>query len=259
MNIFLYDGTFEGFLSAVFYAYARKVFPNKICGNNLFQKDMFAEEFTVYTNTEYAQRVWNGIEKKASKFICQKVFRVFLSEMADVEMLLFDYIKLTFGSRFSIDEDYSNSTVLEFNNIYKKVTREAQKVVMFVRFQKTADDIYFAPFDPAYNVLSLTINHFKERFADQQWVIYDTRRNYGFYYNLHDVEEVRISDSNINFFTGKVNKDAMDDSELNFQEIWNCYYQSTTIKERKNLKLHKQFLPKRFWKYLPEKNFLEYR
>lgn len=255
MNIFLYDNTFEGFLSAVFYAYDAKILPDKISGSRLFQEDLFANEFTIYTNIEYAKRVWNGIEKKESKQICQKIYRVFLSEIEDVEILIFRYIKLTFNSTGKIDTDYSNNIVLEFNNIYKKVTREAHRAVMFIRFQKTADGIYYAPFDPAYNVLPLTINHFKDRFSDQQWVIYDTRRNYGFYYNLKDVDEITISDSSVNPFTGKINKEIMDENELNFQEIWNDYYQSTTIKERKNLKVHRQFLPKRFWKYLPEKNF----
>jgi probable DNA metabolism protein len=256
MNIFKYDNTFEGFLSAVFYAYDTKILPDKIVGNNLFQEDLFAEEFTIYTNKEYAIRIWNGIKKKTSKQICQKIYRVFLSEIIDIEMLIYKYIKLTFNSVSDIDTNYSNNTVLEFNKIYKKVTMEAHRAVMFIRFQKTADGIYYAPFAPAYNVLPLTLNHFKDRFSDQQWVIYDSKRNYGFYYNLKDVDEIRINDSTVNPFTGKVNKEILDKSELNFQEIWNDYYQSTTIKERKNLKVHRQFLPKRFWKYLPEKNFL---
>jgi probable DNA metabolism protein len=127
---------------------------------------------------------------------------------------------------------------------------------MFIRFQKTADEIYYAPFDPACNILPLTIKQFKDRFSDQQWVVYDTRRNYGFYYDLTDVSEIRISNSHINPFTGKINKGIMHESEPDFQELWSNYYQSTTIGERKNLKVHQQFLPKRFWKYLPEKNFM---
>lgn len=256
MNIFLYDSTFEGFLSAVFYAFDTKVFPNKILKTDLFQEDFFAEKFNIYTNKEYAKRVWDGIEKKASKKIGQKVYRVFLSELPDVEMLIFRYLELTFKTSAGIDTDYSNDTVLEFNKIYKKVCMEAHRAVMFIRFQKTADGIYYAPFDPAYNVLPLSIKHFKDRFSDQQWVIYDTRRNYGYYYNLEDVSEIRISNNQVNPFSGKIDKSIMDNSELDFQELWNDYFNSINIKERKNLKVHKQFLPKRFWKYLPEKNFL---
>lgn len=38
-----------------------------------------------------------------------------------------------------------------------------------------------------------------------------------------------------------------------FQELWKAYFKSTTIKERRNPKLHRQNLPVRFWKYLIEK------
>lgn len=256
MNIFLYDGTFEGLLSAIFYAYDTKIFPNRITTTAFFQENIFSEKFTIYTNEAYAKRIWSGLEKKTSKKICQKIYRVFLSEIYDVEMLIYNYIRLTFNSSVSIDENFANDTVLDFNNIFKKVNMEAHRAVMFIRFQKTADGIYYAPFDPAYNVLPLAIKHFKDRFSDQQWVIYDTKRNYGFHYNLKEVSEIRISNSMVNPFSGKVNKESLDGTELDFQELWSDYYQAVNIKERKNLKVHKQFLPKRFWKYLPEKNFI---
>lgn len=255
MNIFIYDGTFEGLLSAVFYAYDTKVYPNTISGSDLFQDDFFAEKFTIYTNDEYAKRVWGGLEKKCSKLVCQKVYRTFLSGLPGSEMLIFNYIKLCFNSSSDIDTDYSNDTVLELNKTYLKVNKEAHRAVMFIRFQKTRDGIYYAPFEPAYNVLPLTIQHFKDRFSDQQWLIYDTKRNYGFHYNLEDVSEITISNSQVNPFNGKINEEVMDATELDFQELWSDYFQATTIKERKNLKVHKQFLPRRFWKYLPEKNF----
>ena len=43
------------------------------------------------------------------------------------------------------------------------------------RFQKTADGTYFGIMEPLYNVLSLTVRHFRDRFADQPWIIYDAR------------------------------------------------------------------------------------
>jgi probable DNA metabolism protein len=70
------------------------------------------------------------------------------------------------------------------------------------------------------------------------------------------VSEIKISNTQVNPFNGKLGKDIRDSSELDFQELWNDYYQAVNIVERKNLKVHKQFLPKRFWKYLPEKNFI---
>ena len=256
MNIFLYDRTFEGFLSAVFYAYDTKIFPDKIIGTNLYQDDFFAEKYSIYTNEHYAHRVWKGILRKTSKQTGQKVYRAFLSELEGVEMQLFRFIDLCFNSGINIETDYSNDVVLQVDKIYKKVCMEGHRAIMFLRFQKTRDGIYYAPFEPAYNVLPLTLHHLKDRFSDQQWVIYDTKRNYGFYYDLEEVSEIRMDAGQLNAFNGNASRDILSDTELNFQELWNDYFQSVNIKERKNPKVHKQFLPKRFWKYLPEKNFI---
>jgi probable DNA metabolism protein len=171
-------------------------------------------------------------------------------------LFLYKYIRLIFGSPAGIENDYSNEVVLYIKAMHKKVMREAQRILMFVRFQKTADDIYFAPFEPLYNVLPLSVRHFRDRFSDQKWLIYDLKRNYGFLYDLKEVGKIEMSARDKISSSGKISPEILNDEELFFQELWRKYYDSVNIKERKNLKVHLNFLPKRFWKYLPEKNVL---
>ena len=45
----------------------------------------------------------------------------------------------------------------------------------------------------------------------------------------------------------------MDKDEKLFQQMWSAYFKSIAIKERLNPKLHRQNMPERFWKYMPEK------
>jgi probable DNA metabolism protein len=177
----------------------------------------------------------------------------FLSELPDIEMLLFQYIQKALKSNISIETNFGDPGVVEIHQLFKKITRETERVRMFVRFQKTADDIYFASFDPQYNVLPLTIPHFKSRFADQSWIIYDTRRKYGFYYDLKSVSEIRFDDSKINPLTGVLDQSVFTEDEKLFQTLWKTYFKEMEIKERHNPTLHKRLLPKRFWKYLTEK------
>jgi probable DNA metabolism protein len=54
-----------------------------------------------------------------------------------------------------------------------------------------------------------------------------------------------------NFF--KTDTDFFADEEFQFQELWQNYFESTNITERKNIKLHVRHVPKRYWKYLSEK------
>lgn len=129
------------------------------------------------------------------------------------------------------------------------------RMLQFVRFQKAVDGTFFAAFEPQHNALPLTVGHFKDRFADQRWLIYDMKRRYGFYYDLHTVEEVTFDDDGqaAHLITGMLDESLMDKDEKLFQQLWKTYFKSITIKERLNPRKHKQDMPVRYWKYITEK------
>jgi len=254
METWTYDKTFEGFLSLVFDCYDRKLFPDLISGNVFGEITIFQSDYDVVSDKVKAERVWKGLHKKISKDSCRMLFRAFLSELQDVELLLLNYIKEVFAYKGNIELDFGNDNILEILKINKKVVREAERVMMFVRFQKTADDIYYSSFEPKYNVLPLTMSHFEKRFADQKWVVYDVKRNYGFYYDMKSTQEVRFTQSSVNPLDGKIDDELLAKDEKKFQGLWKAYYDSICIRERVNPSLHMQLMPKRFWKYLPEKD-----
>jgi probable DNA metabolism protein len=68
------------------------------------------------------------------------------------------------------------------------------------------------------------------------------------------VEEVTLSDKIFNLSNGSVSSDMLHDGEAVYQSMWNDYCRSITIRERLNLKLQKQHMPRRYWKFLPEKS-----
>ena len=253
MHYFSYDKTFEGLLSAVFDAYNRKVFPDGL----LFENDtvpLFSDVHHVVTDEAKSKRVWDGLIKKISKEARYMLSVVFLSELPGMDERLFRYIRKAFDAPKSIETDFADPDVLETSKIYRKVTREAERMRMFVRFQKAAEDnLFFAPIEPQYNVIPLIIEHFKDRFADQKWIIYDQRRKYGIYYDLQTVTEIQFENPTFNTLTGQLDAKLMHEDELMFQTYWKGYFKALCIKERLNPSLHVKLLPKRFWKYLPEK------
>ena len=252
MLIFRYDKTFEGLLTAVFDAYNRKTFPERTLGEDDIAP-LFAEEcFTVTTDTEKSQRVWNGLRKKLQANTLNMLTHIWLSEEPGCDELLFRYIRKTFDSKHSIETNFADDDVLQANKLARKVSHEKHRMIEFVRFQKAADDLFFASISPDHNCLPLIIGHFKDRFADQKWIIYDMKRGYGFYYDLKSITEMTLEDNGL-FPEGKLNEELMAEDEKLFQQMWKAYYKSLTIQERINPKLHRQHLPKRYWKYLTEK------
>jgi probable DNA metabolism protein len=230
-----------------------KIVPDKILGSEDQQTFLFAESHTIITDETKADRVWKGLHKKISDQACKTLFVVYLSELPYIEITIFNYVRKAMESKISIENNFGDTHVMQVSQLFKKVAREAERVRMFVRFQKTEDNIYFAGFDPKYNVIPLAIRHFKKRFSDQQWIVYDIHRKYGFYYDLKDVTEIRFDDSKIHPVTGKIDDSVLSEDEKLFQKLWKIYFKEIEIKERHNPKLHRQLMPKRFWKYLPEK------
>jgi len=252
MIVFFYDKTFEGLLTSIFDAYNRKVFPDILLKEGDVPPLFTNDDYTIITQEDKATRVWTALEKKLSKGACNMLTHVWLSEEEGSDNLLFRYIRKSIDSKISIETNLGDDDVLQMHQLAKKVSHEAQYLRQFVRFQKAADDIFFAPVSPRYNALPLAIDHFKDRFSDQKWVIYDIHRKYGYYYNLHTMVEMTL-DNDEHLLSGKLDENLMAEDEKLFQELWKGYFKSMTIKERINLKLQRQHMPKRFWKYLTEK------
>ena len=252
VTVFFYDKTFEGLLSAVFDAFSLKLFPEKLLQAGDIAPMFTDTTHTVATNEKNADRVWKGLQKKLNKKACNMLTHVWLSELKGSDELLFRYICKTFATNRKIQFNFGDADILEVERIARKVAHEAHYLKMFVRFQKAADQIFFAPVRPQFNALPLAIAHFTDRFADQQWVIYDLRRNYGYYYDLHATQEITFTDDD-HLLSGKLDESLMAADEKLFQDLWISYFRALTIKERINPRLHKKNMPVRFWPLLTEK------
>lgn len=253
MIIFVYDKTFEGLLTAVFDAYSRRTFPDLLVTEGEPFPLFYDEAIRIYTDDRKAERVWKGLEKKISKSSLSGLTVTWLSELPEVDLLLFRYIRKAIDAPATIEFNLGDPAILETAKIWKKVNNERLRVMQFFRFQKAADGTYFAAIAPIYNVLPLVLPYAQDRFADQQWLIYDLKREYGYYYDPNDTIEVRFEEKDSHLLTGSLSEDIMDKDEKLFQSMWKEYFKSIAIKERLNPRLHRQHMPARFWKYMPEK------
>jgi probable DNA metabolism protein len=248
--ILQYDGSFDGLLSAIFYVYEYKLSDVEI-QRDTEPKPLFGEVIFVPIDDEKAKRVWKSIKEKSKN--SWKFYYSFLSERSDMERTLLAYAQHVFDQG-NVAGDYGNDAVMQVSKIAKSVGREKHRMEAFVRFRLTKDNIYFATIEPDFNVLPIILKHFKSRYADQEWIIYDLKRKYGIRYDLEKVEEVQFDFEN-NFNPTETSELIFAQEELEFQELWKNYFKSTNIKSRKNMKLHIRHVPKRYWKYLSEKQF----
>ena len=250
--IYTFDGSLPGLLTAVFEWFERKPGAVNLQLTDFFQPDAFTETLLINTDQEKADRVWAGLQKKLKKDWLRKFYCSYLSEIPTAFNHLFQFTIYIFQSEVGAEKNYGNEDVIALSKFAKSVEREKHRMEAFIRFQKTGDGMFYASIDPDFNVLPLISNHFKNRYADQEWIIYDLKRKYGLYYNLQSVEEITID------FSEDINKKKpasvfMDEKEELYSLLWKDYFKSANIVARKNTKLHVQHVPKRYWKYLTEK------
>ncbi len=251
--IYYYDKTFDGLLTAVFDLYERREMPSDLKPVQNAPQELWSEAVNIITDYAKADRVWNALVQKITEYRANRLFRVHFSGIEGVDFPLLKIIYKVFENGAGIFENYADPDVLLIKKAYRRVSNEAERVAQFIRFQKTADNIYFATCGPDFDVIPMVLEHFRHRFASQQWMIYDMKRKKGYYYNKNEIQWVTLQSDKIDSSSGDVDETILSSDEKLFQRLWKQYFRSICIDERINLKLHRQKVPKKYWKYLTEK------
>ncbi len=250
--IYIFDESLNGLLTAVFEWFERKPGEVTLVPEKNYQPDAFSKALLITNDATKANRVWKGLQNKLDKDWMRKFYCAYLAENPATYNHLFKFACYIFCHTATAEKNYGNKHVLAVAQMAKKVEREKHRMEAFIRFKHTADDIYYCGIDPDFNVIPLILNHFKNRYASQKWIIYDLKRKYGIYYDLNQVEEIKMELNN--GINDKKNAAALFSTKEDLYAcLWKDYFKSTNIVPRKNTKLHVQYVPKRYWKYLTEK------
>ena len=255
---YAYDGSFEGLLTVLFTIYDRRAAPNSIQPLGAVQAGLFARPVQVDTDEATAARVWAGLLRHMDPEARTRLYHGFLSEQPDRELLIFRYADLAMRSARDIADNYADDNVRRLARLSQQMFREKHRMEAFVRFEKTADELFHATIEPDFDVLPLIAPHFTKRYADQRWLIFDRRRGYGLYYDLTRTDLVQFEGDAAPRRTD-VAVTMLDEREPLFRLLWQTYFDHANIPERRNLKLHRRHMPLRYWRYLSEKQPREQR
>ena len=288
MITYVFDGTIDGLLTAVFDSFFLHQEPQMLLAAGE-QLPLFADEpHVVVTDNEKASRVWKGLEKRLSAAGLRVITLSWLSEERALNQPLFNYICKVFrqpADAPSIEQNASDLDVLAVRNTCRRVLHEQLRMKQFIRFQKAKDGTYLAVVSPDHNVLPLIIDHFQDRFNDQPWLIYDAKRHYGYYYSPSSISPTLSSEGRetadacdtpllggenrggairvtfedetsvpFDLTDGKLNADVLSSDDTLFQQLWRTYFKAICIRERINPRKQLSDMPRRYWKYMTEKN-----
>lgn len=240
MYRYYYDGSLEGLLSVVFDAYLESENIEQISPDPI-QPSLNPEDIYVETDQNKADRVERYIKEKISKSFFEDIKICFLSchPQKDYFIVLSIYKVMKFGRKIlnSMDED-----VFAFQKLIKQVMNERHRYLGLLRFRELKDGILFATMEPKNNVLPALALHFKKRFPNERFAIYDKKRKMVAYYDLKEFQISKLDEAKFDF----------SDEELYYNELWKTFHKSISIPERENRRLQQSQMPKYYQKHLIE-------
>ncbi|MBQ3235411.1 MAG: TIGR03915 family putative DNA repair protein [Clostridia bacterium] len=240
--IYLIDGTMDGIFTAVFNSYLTKKFPSALTDGEI-QLEIGEELVEVTTDLDKAQRVFNKLYKILPKRETDRIFTAIKSGDFAKFTVIFNYIVKTIDAGKNIYDKLSDKDVFNFDRLVSRVLLEAHRFKGFIRFSQAENGVYYAKYFPDSDINTLILPHFVNRFKSMPFILHDLN---------HDVVSAHVDGMTKTVREKVIPLDIKDD----FAKLFKTYYDSIFIKERANERLMNNYMPKRYHKYLPEKNEL---
>ena len=121
MVIYVFDGTLEGLLTAIFEFYERKPGKIQLVAINHFESVLLDEVLQITSDETKAKRVWNGLKKKIGPDWLLRFYKAFLSEDAATFQQLFNFACYIFDNAAGAEKNFGHPAVLAVSKMDKSV------------------------------------------------------------------------------------------------------------------------------------------
>jgi probable DNA metabolism protein len=223
----VYDGSFEGFLSA-YHFYRENGSVESVINKNLkpvYQPSIYSVEIDI----EFCKvkEIVEFINKKSSK-LYKKVYFAYLCDTFNIELTVFKYIDLDNW------EDSREDIVIDIEKRIYNLFSERHKLLGFIRFSELKDGTLIAYISPKNNILPLIGSHFRKRFGNLKWAIVDKIRRDILYYDGYTINYGRLQ---------SIDKLEFSENELLMRKSWKAFFETISIKERENYERQRGKVP----------------
>ncbi len=236
MRTYLYDGTFEAFLTALSLALESGE-ECAIAREAGAEAGLFSEFVNAGADPARAAAMRALFEERGSGESWHHARYAFLSEAAGAEDAVLAYARLVRERGRAADDMLADDRVKKVHGLSASVGSEAHRFKGFVRFKELADKTLYAKIEPDHNILPLLTGHFKGRLGEFDWVIHDARRGRAALYFKGRLVYAPLTQARALEFDGK---------EAEVQALWRHFFKTAAIKERINPKLQRQNVPLKY-------------
>lgn len=245
MSIYLYDGTWETFLTLLYrllFERSSNLIEIRVYNLRLFGRKgpLFLGE-QIEASQVSIERIKKFIYKIGGPVLLREIYYWYLCDRANLEISLAMCLE-----RAERDpEIFLRPQVIEAIKLQKAkraLFREKHRWLGFLRFIVLEEGVLFGSFEPQYNVLPLLGDHFVKRFPQEKLFIVDTLRGFLFLGHGKKTKFLFLEEWNIDL-------EKLKDP---FVELWKTYFKEIAVPERFDLKRQQRRVPIKVRPFLPE-------
>ena len=241
-KVFMYEGDFISLLNIIIYLLKNNIKPENI-KKEPYTPSLFENIINISIPKNPA--IIEQISKSFGKYIIKNMYYVFLSEEDNKELRLYYFFRNTIKYRHKIMYYRNLKCVSEVLRISGYVMHENHKMKGFLRFKELSGNILYAEMEPTNDILFLLSCHFASRLKNEFWLIKDNKRKI---ISIYDKKQfIIIKEEDFQLLTKEESKE-----EKNIESLWCAFYKTIGIKERANYNCRRNFMPKKYWKYITE-------
>jgi len=239
--IYIYDGSFPGFLCCVFESVYSRQMPVDIVPHEKAPLTLLDTKH-IATDMQKARRVRDSISKKISMGALDLVSTVFLSCLEQKELKMLAFLLKGYGQGGRLLNSLGDPVLSPLLKARKHLMGEAHLLTGFVRFSDIGG-VLVSTITPKNYILPFIKKHFTTRFREENFIIFDkTNRAALFYQN--GKSKIVEADS---FEPGDISPE-----EANYQSLWKRFYDTIAIEGRENPRCRMTHMPKRYWENMLE-------
>ena len=245
---YLYDGTLEGLLSAVFLSYERHESPLDVVKEAEYEPRLGQSCIFVETDFEKAIRVQRGVRRVAGSRAFEAIRQASLCDDYHTGTSIYRFIRYVMArpddrAGIPVLDELSNPVVSDMCKLAKRASNEAENMRQFVRFSQLENGVWYSCVHPNASVVPLVMGYFSSRLNDQAFIIFDERHRIA---GVYDGRKWQLVSSDA------INVPAATEHDGRMQEAWRRFYDALSIDARYNPELRRHFMPVRLWGDLPE-------
>ncbi len=230
----------ESFFTAVFDGYKDET--AYLTSSAFFQPALGDRVVCVRTDEEKAERVVKKIRSLDGRALYE-IERILRSNDPEREQIAFSYLRVLVKEQRPVRGMLLKAEIRRAMDALNKVTKEVHHMKGFLRFQETQDGVFYAPFSPDHDIVDLLVPHFSARFNGTPFILHDVKR-----------KKAAVSDGKkYGVFAAERADVLLSEQEDALLGLWKSYYKNVSIAARKNTRQMKNYMPVRYWRFMPEK------